>query len=225
MQWPSPTSGGAAQQECCGYCAAYPECVGAVLSGPLATGICTVYHKAGASPITLANGTAGANCIKQSSFGLSQKHDDEGLAPPPSHLKYMSYYGFSPAVMEGWLNLGLAQIGDGNCHVGHDNCNMSGVLSAYTDYQIPSLYGDLPIQWDTSPGAKKVAGAIFIRGVGLAEGWEQSMEKLVAKDIAPHFGKSKALRGVFLGDEICCGTANCRINANFCWNFRLKMQR
>jgi hypothetical protein len=108
-------------------------------------------------------------------------------------------YGFDPPAMKGWINLGLAQIGDGNCEVGLDNCNMSGVIDAWQHQQIPSLYGDLPIQWDTTPGAAKIPGAIFRRGYGLADGWESSLEALVAKEIAPQLGKS--LRGVFLGEH------------------------
>ena len=106
-------------------------------------------------------------------------------------------YGFDPPAMKGWINLGLAQIGDGNCESSRDNCNMSGVMDAWQHQQIPSLYGDLPIQWDTAPGAAKIPGAIFRRGYGLADGWESSLEALVAKEIAPQLGKS--LRGVFLG--------------------------
>ena len=46
-------------------------------------------------------------------------------------------------------------------------------------------------------------GAIFKRGTGLADGWEAKLEAIVANDIVPNLGKGKALRGVFLGDEIC----------------------
>jgi hypothetical protein len=130
-----------------------------------------------------------------------------GLFTSNTLLVIARSYGFDPPAMKGWINLGLAQIGDGNCEVGRDNCNMSGVIDAWQHQQIPSLYGDLPIQWDTTPGAAKVPGAIFRRGYGLADGWESSLEALVAKDVTPQLGKS--LRGVFLGDEICCGNATC----------------
>ena len=93
----------------------------------------------------------------------------------------MSYYGFDPPAMQGWVNLGLAQIGDGNCQVGVDNCNMSGVLDAWEQYQIPSLYGNL--------------NGVFVRGVGLAPGWEAALEALVARDIKPNMGEGKALLG------------------------------
>ena len=62
---------------------------------------------------------------------------------------------------------------------------------------------------DTSPTAPRVPGAIFWKGAGLAPGWEASLEALVASDIKPHLGPAKALRGVFLGDEICCMNTSC----------------
>jgi hypothetical protein len=55
--------------------------------------------------------------------------------------------GLNPKLMKGWLNLALAQYGDGNCESSTDNCNMNGTLDAWHTYGIPSLYGDLPIQW------------------------------------------------------------------------------
>lgn len=66
MQWPAPKSAEAAQEECCGYCQADPDCVGAVLSGPLATGTCVVYHSSGGTaPLAVVNGTVNHTaCIK-----------------------------------------------------------------------------------------------------------------------------------------------------------------
>jgi hypothetical protein len=105
-----------------------------------------------------------------------------------AHLKYMSYYGFNPPLMHGWVNMGL-------------EAGLDVKLKAFQTFGIPSFYGGLP--------AEPAAGAIFKRGVGLADGWEASLEALVAKDVTPNLGKDKALRGVFLGDEICCMNATC----------------
>ena len=59
----------AAARECCGYCHADPDCAGAEVSGPVAGGTCTVFHApAGAPPLRLLNGTAGAGktaCLKR----------------------------------------------------------------------------------------------------------------------------------------------------------------
>ena len=58
-----------AARECCGYCHADPDCAGAVVSGPVAGGTCTVFHAPpGAPPLRLLNGTAGAGktaCLKR----------------------------------------------------------------------------------------------------------------------------------------------------------------
>jgi hypothetical protein len=52
---------------------------------------------------------------------------------------------------------------------------LSGELDAWEQYQIPSLYGNL--------------NGIFVRGVGLAPGWEATLEALVARDIKPNMGE------------------------------------
>ena len=70
MQWPSPTSAEAAREECCGYCMADPDCVAAVVSGPLASGVCNVFHiESGASSeLTLVDGTKNHTvCMKHRS--------------------------------------------------------------------------------------------------------------------------------------------------------------
>lgn len=117
------------------------------------------------------------------------------------HLKYMSYYGFNPQQMQGWVNLGLEANGDGNCEVGVDDCNMTGVKDAWHRWRVPSLYGNIPQGGMPNP--------VFIRGVGLAPNWEANLEAVVKKNILPNLGPGKPLRGVFLGDEICCANATC----------------
>eukprot|EP01065_Artemidia_motanka_P030206 TRINITY_DN36218_c0_g1_i1.p1 TRINITY_DN36218_c0_g1~~TRINITY_DN36218_c0_g1_i1.p1 ORF type:complete len:303 (+),score=119.28 TRINITY_DN36218_c0_g1_i1:54-911(+) len=99
------------------------------------------------------------------------------------HLKYMSFYGMDPAVQRGWLNL-------------NSEGGLSEKLSVWEQYKIPSLYGGLP-------------SGIFIRGKGLESGWEAVLNRTVVDDILPNYGPGKALRGVFLGDEICCSNTSC----------------
>ena len=69
MQWPAPADAEAAARECCGYCRADPDCAGAVVSGPVAGGTCSVFHAPpGAPPLRLLNGTAGdgkTTCMKR----------------------------------------------------------------------------------------------------------------------------------------------------------------
>ena len=100
----------------------------------------------------------------------------------------MSYYGFNPPLMKGWVNMGL-------------EAGLDVKLDAFKKYGIPSFYGGLP-----SDPAK---GAIFKRGTGLADGWEANLEAVVKSQILPNLGPGKALRGVFLGDEICCMNTTC----------------
>jgi hypothetical protein len=113
----------------------------------------------------------------------------------------MSFYGFNAAKMAGWVNLGTE--GEGG---------LQAKLDAWTKYQIPSLYGKLPnvpAGGCTGPGA---AGAIFELGHGLCSGWEANLEALVRDEIRPNFGRDKALRGVFVGDELCCRNVSCWTN-------------
>ena len=140
--------------------------------------------------------------------------DVEDESPPASavahsphpHLKYMSVMGFNPGPMQGWVNFGLQAIGDGNCKFGHDDCNMTGVLDAWDKYRIPSIYGNIPaIEF----GQELKNDTVFIRRVGLAPDWEQNLEQVVKTRILPYLGEGKALRGVFLGDEVCCMNTTC----------------
>lgn len=68
-------------------------------------------------------------------------------------------------------------------------------LDAFTNYGIPSFYGDVE--------------GVFVRGQGLVPNWEAALDELVNSSILPNFGTGKALRGVFLGDEICCHNVSC----------------
>ena len=108
-----------------------------------------------------------------------------GPPPPataPPHLRYMSMYGFDAPKMQGWINMGMEG-------------PLQDKLAAWSQYRIPSLYGKLP----SSASCADAEGVIFQRGHGLCPGWEASLETLAAKEILPHLGEGKALRGVFLG--------------------------
>jgi hypothetical protein len=141
------------------------------------------------------------------------KADDDTVrtaAAPHPHLKYMSVMGFNPSAMQGWVNFGLQAIGDGNCKfAGRYDCNLTGALDAWSKYQIPSIYGNIPHCSPPVDEHCQAEGAVFVRGVGLAPGWEAHLEAVVKLQILPNLGEGKALRGVFLGDEICCMNTTC----------------
>ena len=107
--------------------------------------------------------------------------------PRPTHLRYMSMYGLNASAQHGWVNM----LGEGS---------LAAKLDAYSRWRLPSFFGDLP-------------GGIFERGRGLAPGWEEVLDRVVNESILPHFGPGKALRGVFLGDEICCMNVSCWVAA------------
>jgi hypothetical protein len=87
-------------------------------------------------------------------IGRVSAKSENGASP---HVKYMSYYGFDPPAMKGWVSLGLAQIGDGNCQVGKLQHERRAQRVEHAEkYQIPYHYGNF--------------NCIFARGVGLAPG-------------------------------------------------------
>jgi hypothetical protein len=61
---------------------------------------------------------------------------------------------------------------------------------------------------------KATETGVFVRGVGLAMGWEAALERIFITQIQPNMGPDKALRGVFIGDELCCGSGR---NLARCW--------
>ena len=54
---------------------------------------------------------------------------------------------------------------------------------------------------------------------------EASLEALVEDKIRPNFGPRKALRGVFVGDELCCRNANCWHSAGLVLSSSRRIQR
>ena len=54
---------------------------------------------------------------------------------------------------------------------------------------------------------------------------EASLEALVEDKIRPNFGSRKALRGVFVGDELCCRNANCWHSAGLVLSSSRRIQR
>ena len=94
-----------------------------------------------------------------------------------------------PAQMHGWVNL-----------LTTENMNtapsLAAKLQAWERYQIPSLFGPVfNFAEDGSGNPVWKAGA-------LQQGWRGWVERLVKAEILPHFGPTKALRGVVLGDEL-----------------------
>ena len=135
-------------------------------------------------------GTTVGNCSTEEITVIEESANISG------HLTISSFYGFDAFKMRGWVNLGVE--GEGG---------LQAKLDAWTKYKIPSLYGKLPSS--EVPGCADAVGCIFQFGHGLCPGWEASLEALVNSTILPNFGPDKALRGVFVGDELCCRNVTC----------------
>ena len=127
------------------------------------------------------------------------------------HMGFMTSYSFNPPLMKGWVTHGL----DFYCELFPD-CRskptgwwqLNASLAAWDRWNIPSLYSGLP----TGYSDKATETGVFVRGVGLAMGWEAAMERIFTTQIQPNMGPDKALRGVFIGDELCCGPTPAK-----CW--------
>ena len=145
------------------------------------------------------------------------------------HLRWSSTYDTFFPDSRGWINMGLSiyrESWPGGCGgaAGPGSCGLQAKLAAWEQFGIPSFYDlcDHPcsqrycpnITNASSPWGETRSCPIWQRGVGLLPGWEMALETQVAQQIKPHFGQGKALRGVFLGDELCCWVTEC-------WNHQL----
>jgi hypothetical protein len=127
-------------------------------------------------------------------------------------MGFMTSYSFNPPLMKGWVTHGL----DFYCELFPD-CRskptswwqLNASLAAWDRWNIPSLYSGLP----TGYSDKATETGVFVRGVGLAMGWEAALERIFTTQIQPNMGPDKALRGVFIGDELCCGPTPATVRA------------
>eukprot|EP01050_Picozoa_sp_SAG11_P006256 SAG11_NODE_478_length_9117_cov_6.916168_8_plen_494_part_00 len=149
----------------------------------------------------LAASPPAAEVARVRSKHVRAHYERQPLVP---HMGFMTSYSFNPPLMRGWVTHGL----DFYCEIFPD-CRsqprgwwqLNASLAAWERYRIPSLYSDLP----TGYASKPTETGVFVRGVGLAMGWEAALERIFATQIQPNLGHNKALRGVFIGDELCCG--------------------
>ena len=165
------------------------------------------------------------------------------LQEAPQHLRWSTTYDTFFPDSRGWINMGLSiysEMWPGGCSehaTGPGGCGLQAKLAAWKQFGIPSFYDlcDHPCQQSTCPNITNASAPwgefgscpIWRKGDGLLPGWEAALEKQVMLQIKPHFGDGKALRGVFLGDELCCcaglrtaGTMGCRSwpqSCGRCW--------
>jgi hypothetical protein len=147
------------------------------------------------------------------------------LQEAPQHLRWSTTYDTFFPDSRGWINMGLSiysEMWPGGCSehaTGPGGCGLQAKLAAWKQFGIPSFYDlcDHPCQQSTCPNITNASAPwgefgscpIWRKGDGLLPGWEAALEKQVAQQIKPHFGDGKALRGVFLGDELCCWVTDC----------------
>jgi hypothetical protein len=140
-------------------------------------------------------------------------------APAPHHLRWSTTYDTFFPESQGWINMGLSiysEMWPGGCSdhhggTGPGGCGLQAKLAAWEQFGIPSFYDlcDHPCQQSICPNITNASSPwgefgscpIWRKGDGLLPGWEAALEKQVAQQIKPHFGKGKALRGVFLGES------------------------
>ena len=114
------------------------------------------------------------------------------------YLQWMSFYGFNPDVQHGW-SYGICCEFWANGTQGESN-NITEVLndisSAYTKYNMTSMYGPLPDCGGCGDG-------IFDRSGGaLDPNWSSNLQNLLK--IAQPYVTKGIITGFFLGDELCC---------------------
>lgn len=119
---------------------------------------------------------------------------------PGSHLNIMSFNDFDPVAQMGWVNLGLGAFEGHRSYPANSSAmGLAGSVNAFNDFGIPSLY---------YMQAEKDQNAIWKVGFGLIDGWEAAVERAVGR-FRPYYGPGKAIRGVDLGDEMCCRNVTC----------------
>lgn len=102
---------------------------------------------------------------------------------PTPWFRYLTYYGNGT----GEVRAGVANIATKG--------SLADKLAIFQDFQVPSLYGPLDSLFDADRNLKP--------------GWGVVLEGLARDEILPNYGNQSALRGVFLGDEICCHNTTC----------------
>ena len=112
-------------------------------------------------------------------------------------MRYMSLYDYDPKATHGWINLGLTLYKKYPGHAIGSGDQLAGEIAAFETYGVPAL------AWLENGGNR-----IFQPGIGLTSGWEAAVEARAA-EIKPHLGPGKAIRGVALGDELCCRNVTC----------------
>lgn len=115
-------------------------------------------------------------------------------------MRYMSLYDYDPKATHGWINLGLTLYKKYPGHATGSGDQLAGEIVAFEKYGVPAL------AWLENGAAGDAR--IFQPGIGLTPGWEAAVEARAA-EIKPHLGPGKAIRGVALGDELCCRNVTC----------------
>ena len=108
------------------------------------------------------------------------------LAPRPAtaRMEFMSFYGVDVAAQAGWLNLGVARdAADVDAYYREANISCLMEMPSAGIYQISPTRSLLPT-------------------------WNETLTAFVTDLVLPRL-RNNTLRGVFLGDEICCHNAPC----------------
>ena len=117
----------------------------------------------------------------------------EPLVP---HLGFMSYFSFNPPLMTGWITHGV----DFYCNDDTLPCpnedtafgtQINQSEAAWRRYKIPSLY----------PSLASVDG-LMVRGVGLRQGWEGVLDKVMRAEILPNYVRAKSPFRLLAAEEL-----------------------
>jgi hypothetical protein len=106
------------------------------------------------------------------------------------HVKHLTFYDFVPGEQHSFCTEGLG---------GH---NITALVGVWKQYQLPSILDVEDLGGSFDKGLYYRGG---INSTHLNPRWKALIDGVLSPAALPHFGSDKAIRGVFLGDEPCCG--------------------
>ena len=112
------------------------------------------------------------------------------------HVKYLSFYDYNAAEQHSFCSIGLFTHLQGNTLQSN-----SSLLSAWEKYGFPSVLDVEDLGGGFNDGLYSRGG---FNHTHLNPRWKSLIDGVLASAL-PHIGKTKAIRGIFLGDEPCCG--------------------
>ena len=119
-----------------------------------------------------------------------------GASAAGTHVKYLSFYDYNATEQHSFCTIGLYTKLKGNTLPAN-----SSLLAAWQHYKFPSVLDVEDLGGGFNDGLYSRGG---YNRTHLNPDWKILIDGLLAS-ASPYIGHRKAIRGVFLGDEPCCG--------------------